>query len=503
MSKTKKSVLNLIASVTQVVIAQVITLVVSRKVLTVYGSDINGVNAVFTNTLVWLMLIEGGFTFASSVALFKAFAAKDIKKVNGILSATKKVLNKIGIYVGLGGIALSFIAPFFIKTSLSFELMVSMFLLMAFGSFFGLFFTRKYALMFAVKQEDYFKVYIGILVSIIVNIGIYIVAIQQVNYLWVRVLVALGVVLTGILTYILVKRKYPTISYNKPPDVAAIKGTRDMVFNKFASLLNSSAPLIYIAAVVGASYASVYAVYMIVFGFITKLNMMLANAVQNGFGQYIAEKSPNQVYSKFRIFEYSIILTAFTLISTAAPVTMPFINFYTKNVNDVNYIEWSYLFLFIAITLVKIIHIPSGIIMLMSGAFKKSRKIQINALCILILGIILGGFFYRVNGILLGILIAAIVLGIQEIYFTRVRYFEVDFMDLFKMLFIIGITSITIIFTCLKYIPIELSFQQIMYYAVFLAVLNIVIMVSVSYIFFRKIFLDILKIITGLLKKNK
>ena len=53
---------------------------------------------------------------------------------------------------------------------------------------------------------------------------------------------------------------------------------------------------------------------------------------------------------------------------------MPFIKFYTKNVHDVNYINWTYLYLFTGITLVKITHIPSGIVMLMSGAFKKSKN---------------------------------------------------------------------------------------------------------------------------------
>ena len=230
MSKTKKSVYNLIASLIQVLVMQLITLIVSREVLAVYGSDINGVNAVFTNTLVWLMLIEGGFTFASSVALFKAFAKEDIPYANRILSATKKVLNKIGLLVGLGGIVLAFVAPLFIKTSLTYDIMMYMFLLMAFGTFFGLSFTRKYTLMFSVKQEEYIKTYTSIFVSIAINTIIYFVAVKGLNYLWIRVIIAFGVVLTGSLIYYFVKRKYPYIAYNKEPDMEAIKGTKDMVF---------------------------------------------------------------------------------------------------------------------------------------------------------------------------------------------------------------------------------------------------------------------------------
>ncbi|MDA9316902.1 hypothetical protein N9Q58_03170 [Polaribacter sp.] len=502
MSKTKKSLYNLIASLIQVLVMQVITLVVSREVLAVYGSEINGVNAVFTNTLVWLMLIEGGFTFASSVALFKAFAKKDVLQANKILSATKKVLYKIGAYVGLGGVVLAFVAPFFIKTSLSYELMLSIFLLMAFGAFFGLIFTRKYLLMLSVKQEEYFKTSIAIVVSILINLLVYLIAVREVNYIWIRVVFVIGVLLTGIFTYILVKKRYPYISYNEEPDMDAIKGTKDMVFNKLASLVNSSVPLIYIAAVVGASYASVYAVYMIVFGFITKLNMMVANAVQNGFGQLIAEKNPDEVHKKFTVFEFLLIFTAFLLVSIAMPVTMPFIKFYTKNVFDVNYVNWNYLYLFVAITLIKIIHIPSGIVMLMSGAFKKSKKFQIRALVVLVLGIVIGGFFWKVEGILLGIFVAGMVLAIQEIHYTRTEYFKTGFQSIYKILGFLVVTIGFLITIEFLFVPNELSFGQIVYFTILFSIINFAIMGTLSYLFFNDIFKEVLAVINRMIKNK-
>lgn len=501
MSKTKKSVYNLTASLLQVLVMQVITLIVSREVLAVYGSDINGVNAVFTNTLVWLMLIEGGFTFASSVALFKAFGKKDVLQANRILSATKKILYKIGAYVGIGGVILAFVAPFFIKTSLSYELMLYIFLLMAFGTFFGLSFTRKYILMLSVKQEEYFKTYITIIVSILINVMVYLIAIKGINYIWIRVVFATGVVLTGLFTYIVVKKRYPYISYNEQPDMEAIKGTKDMVFNKLASLVNSSVPLIYIAAVVGASYASVYAVYMIVFGFITKLNMMVANAVQNGFGQLIAEKKANEVYKKFTIFEFSLIFISFLMISIATPVTMPFIKFYTKNVIDVNYVNWNYLYLFVAITLIKIIHIPSGIVMLMSGAFKKSKKFQIKALFVLITGVVIGGLIWKVEGILLGVFIGGMVLALQEIHYTRTTYFKTGFANIYKTLSILGVTIATLITIELLFVPSELSFTQIIYFIIQFSIINFTIMVALSYFFFNEIFKEIAAMIKLMIKK--
>lgn len=503
MSKTVKSILNLFASLIEVVIQQIITLVVSRKVLSVYGSEINGVNAVFTNTLSWLLLIEGGFTFVSSVALFKAYSKNDFNKANGILSATKKAFNKIGILVGVGGVILAVIAPIFIKSSLSYSMLLYMFLLMAFGTFFGLAFTRKYELMFSVSQELYFKTYISIFISLISNFIIFIIISPTVSYIWVRIIFAIGVVMTGLLTFIIVKQKFPYVSYNEKPDMLAITGTRDMVFNKFVSLIRSSIPLFYIASFVGAAYSSVYAVYMIIFGFISKLSMMFINSVQNSMGQLIAEKNPEEVFKKFRIFEFLVISLAMLLLSISIPLTLPFIKFYTKNVHDVNYISWTYLILFSLITLVQVIHIPSGIVMLMSGEFKKSKKIQINSLIVLIIGIVLGGVLAKINGILIGILLSSIVLGVQEVVFTRKKYFKIKFKNFIVFLFILFLTSIILIFIEIKIIPDTLSFINIVYFAILLSILNSILISFIVFLFFKEIFNELLMLFKHIFKNNK
>jgi len=502
LSKTVKSILNLIASLSEVVIQQVITLVVSRKVLSVYGSEINGVNAVFTNTLVWLLLIEGGFTFASSVALFKAYSKNDINQVNSILSATKIAFNKIGLWVGFGGVILAVVAPFLIKSSLGYPMLLYMFLLMAFGTYFGLAYTRKYALMFSVKQELYFKTYISIFVSVISNLIIFFIVSPHVSYLWIRVIFAVGVIMTGVFTFIIVKYKYPEVSYNEKPDMLAIKGTKDMVFNKFVSLIRSSVPLFYIASVVGAAYSSVYAVYMIIFGFITKLSMMVINSVQNSFGQLIAEKNANDVFKKFKIFEFLVITLSLLLITISTPLTLPFIRFYTKNVHDVNYISLNYLVLFTLITFVQITHIPSGIIMLMSGEFKLSKKFQVNALIVLIIGIVVGGILAKINGILAGILLSSVVLAIQEIVFTRKKYFKIKLNDFYKLLLILGITSFMLIIIELKFIPDILTFINIVYFAIVLTIVNSLTLCLVIFIFFRVLFYELVELMKLIVRKS-
>jgi hypothetical protein len=230
--------------------------------------------------------------------------------------------------------------------------------------------------------------------------------------------------------------------------------------------------------------------------------MMVINSVQNSFGQLIAEKNADDVFKKFKIFEFLVISLSLLLITISTPLTLPFIRFYTKNVHDVNYISWSYLVLFTLITLVQVTHIPSGIVMLMSGEFKLSKKFQINALIVLIIGIIIGGIIAKVNGILVGILLSSVVLAIQEIVFTRKKYFKINLNDFYKLLFILGITSFMLIIIELKFIPDILTFINIVYFAIVLTIVNSLTLCLVIFIFFRVLFYELVELMKLIVRKS-
>ena len=501
--KAKRTANNVGASIVEVIIAQIITLLVSREVLNIYGSEINGVNAVFTNIIAWVLLLEGGFTFASSVSLFKAYASGDGTLANKILSATKIALRKIGFYVGLVGVVISLVFPLIIKADINYWDLVIMFLLMSFGTSFGLFYTRKYALMFSVKQQEYYKIYISIVIAIIINIAVFFLARYHVNYLWIRVAFALGVVLTGVLTFWVVKKKYSYVNYNEDPDFSQIKGTKDMVFNKMITLLKSTAPLFYIAVAIGSVYASVYAVYMIIFGFLTKLCLMISNAAQNGFGQLIAEADEKKVFPKFVLFEFIMLVFSFFLLSVAIPLTMPFIKFYTKNVVDVNYIEWSYLVLFSLVTIIPILHIPSGIIMLMSGAFKKAKQLQIYTLIIMVILVPLLGFFFSVQGVLCGLFLSELVLCIGEILYARNKYFKMNFFDLCKQILVISLIALILVIIEIKIFDKNMTIIMIFTNILITTIVNGSVFVIVSRYLFKEHFFNAKKMLLSIIKPIK
>jgi len=115
-NRSKKSMLNAIFALLQMAVTSIFGLVLSRGIMSHYGSDYNGINSIVTQVVNAIMVLEGGFTLASNVALFKPFMEKNIKKINGILSATEKRFRMVSLIAVLIGVVIAFIFPFCIST---------------------------------------------------------------------------------------------------------------------------------------------------------------------------------------------------------------------------------------------------------------------------------------------------------------------------------------------------------------------------------------------------
>ena len=89
------SLLNAISAMCLTITNGLLTIVVTRFILARFGSDFNGLNSTANQIVNVLLILEGGFTLASNVALFYPLTHGDYKQVNGILSATKKKFKKI------------------------------------------------------------------------------------------------------------------------------------------------------------------------------------------------------------------------------------------------------------------------------------------------------------------------------------------------------------------------------------------------------------------------
>ena len=115
MSKKKNSILTFVTSLILTMLRGVLGLIVTRLILKVYGSDFNGINATANQFINVILLVEGGFTLSTNVALFKPLVTNNKDEVNQILSATSKIFHRVGFVFLIIGIIGSYFYVMLIK----------------------------------------------------------------------------------------------------------------------------------------------------------------------------------------------------------------------------------------------------------------------------------------------------------------------------------------------------------------------------------------------------
>ena len=97
--KTKISIITVLIYIINSAISAVLSLVYNNLVIKTYGSNVNGLISTLTQFISMFSIIEGGFTTAAVVAIYKPLVEKDYKKLNDILYTAKRTFLKISIVI--------------------------------------------------------------------------------------------------------------------------------------------------------------------------------------------------------------------------------------------------------------------------------------------------------------------------------------------------------------------------------------------------------------------
>lgn len=486
MSRSKKVVYNTLTAALNMVVMQVVSLVVSVKVLEVYGADFHGLNSILSNLMIWVLLLEGGLTTATTVALYKPYIQGNKDRCNNIISASRIQFERIGLLIFMVGAIIAFVYPLIINSDIPYWDICLMFLIMSFSTAFGVYYTRKYAVMYSVTQNEYVQQLVSIAISVLGSVAIYVIAICGAHYLWVRTVYMITAIITGITIAIIIKRKYKHISYREKPDKDSIKGTKHVVAQKLTAVVRTSAPSIFISIFDTTVAASIYAVNMYGYNFVRSIMGNVLNSTQSGIGQVVAEKDEEGIYNVFRSFEYVMITIVVWLMGSAMAVMIPFVNIYTHKVKDVDYISY-FLWIFLPLNYaIQVVHLPSGVIINMNAKFKEDRDFQIWSMVFMIVTMIVGGWLWGLNGIVFGATVGSIMLAVQEIRFARKHLLHRNYADFFRPLAVDILTMAPLVALEYFLIPKELSIPVFFVYGVGVLIINGLALIGVNKIFERE-----------------
>lgn len=415
--RSKKAIKNIISSLLQQIIVIICGLILPRAIIGTYGSNVNGLISSITQFLSYITLLEAGIGPVIKSVLYKPIANKDKNQIEKILKAAQKFFNVIS-YIFIGYlIVLCFIYPVLVNTEFSTGYTVSLLIIISISTFAEYFFGMVYKLYLQSEQRTYITANVQTITTILNTLLSVILIKFGANIQVVKLVSAFIFVLRPIIQNIYVKKKY-NINLKNVNEKYELKQKWDGLAQHIASVIHNNTDVTLLTIFSNTAEISVYTVYLFVVNGVKNLVQAFTGGIDASFGDMYAKnqkESLNKSFKTYELFYYTVITIVFTC---TLVLILPFIQVYTKGINDANYYRPVFAYLIVIAEYIWAIRLPYSSITLAVGHFKETQKgAWVEAISNILISIVLV-IKFGIVGVTIGTLIAMTIRTIEFVYHT-------------------------------------------------------------------------------------
>lgn len=456
-SRTGKFLRNSAATLFYRTIILISGFIIPRIMLAFYGSEINGLVSSVTQFVSYFSLVEAGLSASMIYSLYKPLAEKNEEAVSSIVSAAKQFYYKSG-YVFLTLVMLLAVTyPFFVKLPMNMDFVDVVILVFITGvsGVIDLFTLAKYTALLTADQKVYIISFASSAYVVLNTLLIALLAFWNFDIVLVKGIALLAVVLRTVILVTYCKKNYPYINYKAKPDYGALSKRWDALFQQLLGVVQNGSPVIIITMVTGdLKLVSIYTVYNMVIAGLNSLLGIFISGLSASFGEVIAKGEQKTLQKSYNDFETAYYFVICTIYSIAFIMIIPFIQIYTADVTDIEYVDHLLGFLFVANGFLYNIKTPQGMLVLSAGLYKETRYRSLaQSLIIIVVGIPLT-LLYGISGIMFGLLISNVYRAIDLLFFIPKTVTKLSFMNSLKK-WIVMLISISIILVVFKLVNIS------------------------------------------------
>ena len=403
---------NLVVGLLGQVVAVLLGIILPKQILNHYGSEINGLLSSVTNIYAYIAIVEAGIAAASCQALYKPVSENDHDRANAVLAASHRQYQKTGsIYVAL--ICLfSILYPLFIETELSFGAVALIVLFNGIGNAVNFFFHGKYLILLKADGKQYIHSGLDTVLLMGKQVAKIVLISSGVDVVVVQTIALLASVLQMVWITYYIKKNYPWVDLKVKPDFSAISQSKYVLAHEVNYLILLNLDTLLLTAFCSLKTVSVYALYAMLYGMITRV----LHTVRGAFEFKIAQEYHRSKSAFLRLFEtYEVCYTALatTLISIAGCFVLPFMRLYTAGITDINYIDALLPPLFALLMMMDAGKYPSDMMVYISGHFRQTKNSAIAETVINVLVSVALVQRWGICGVLVGTIAAA---GFRMVY---------------------------------------------------------------------------------------
>lgn len=454
-SRTKKFLKNSASMFINQLVVLISGFILPRVMISCYSSEINGLVSSIAQFVNYVCLVESGISAATVYALYKPLAEKDNEGISSIVSAAKNFYLKAGWIFFVVIAILAVLYPFFINVPDGMQY-VDIVILVFVSSVSGVldFFTlAKYRALLTADQKTYVLALATSVYTILNVLIITILAKTGQDICVVKSIALLSIVVRSLILIFYCKKKYPNINYKATPNNKALDKRWEALFQQVLSVVQNGAPIIILTVVCrDLVLVSIFSIFNMIMGGINSVLSIFISGLSASFGEIIAKNETEtlqKTYKQFETIYYLLICVVYTI---AFVTIMPFVSVYTAGINDANYCQPILGFLFVLNGFFYNLKTPQGMLVLSAGLYKETRyRSLIQALIVIILGII-GGYFFGIQGVLIGLIGSNVYRCFDLLLFIPKNVTKLSYLQTLKK-WLIMLLNIAVIFVVFYFMP--------------------------------------------------
>ncbi len=449
--RSKKAIYNIISNLMLQFVVVMYGFIVPQIIISNFGSSVNGLISSITQFLAYITLLESGFGPVVKATLYQPIAEKDNKTIKNILKASENFFRTIaGIFI-VYIIALTIIYPILVRNEFSNVYTISLILIIAISTFAEYFFGMTYRLYLQAEQKTYIISIIQVFTYILSTITIVILAKLNVSIQIIKLVSSIIFVLRPLLQNYYVRKKY-NMNLKDAEGNYKIKQKWDGLAQHVAAVIHSNTDITILTFFCSLTEVSVYSVYYLVVAGIRKIIEAFSSGIDASWGDMIAKNEYENLNEKFDLYEVLYFIVCTIVFASAIVLIVPFVSVYTRDINDANYIRYTFGYLIVISEFIWAIRLPYSSIILAAGHFKETRiGAWIEAISNIVISIVLV-FKFGIIGVTIGTIVAMIIRTIEFIYHTNKYVLKRNIFESIKKVFLIVIETI-IIFILFKITP--------------------------------------------------
>lgn len=483
--RSRKLALNTISSFLFQITSIICGFILPRLILTSYGSEVNGLVNSISQFLGIISFLELGMGAVVQSTLYRPLAEKDNDSISKVIKSANSFFQRIALILLIYVVVLIISYPFFTNSSFDFAFIGTLIGAMSISFFAQYYFGVVDRLLLTADQHGYVQ-YIAQIITLVLNtiicgISIYFGgSIQIVKLLTSIIFLGRPLFLRYYVnSHYQIDRK---ITYTEEP----IKQKWNGVAQHVSAVILDGTDTIVLSLFSTLSNVSVYSVYHLVVYGVKQLVLSMTNGIQALLGELWAKKEIDILRRTFAWTEWGIHTSVVFIFGCTASLIVPFVQVYTRGVNDVNYNVPVFAFLITLAHAMHCIRLPYNLMILAGGHYKQTQNNYIIAAMLNIVVSIVMVSFFGLIGVAIGTLVAMIYQTIWMAWYDSRNFMNWPFRKFMRQMFVDMGTFIICFYICSRLRVKELSYYYWFILAVKVVFIWLVVMIITNTVFYRE-----------------